>query len=80
MLKRSFVSVIVVSIILVIYYIFIIFNILLPIVYFIFAISPFLLVWVAYTIIRFDTYHGKEFSDDEEWGYQDINKEELDIF
>jgi hypothetical protein len=79
MLKKSFFPVTIVSLILLIYCTFINFKILLPIVYFIFGISPFLLVWVVYAIIRFDTYKGKEFSADEEWGYQDKNKEDLDI-
>ena len=44
--------------------------------YFIFSISPFLLVWLVYTVLRFGTYTGKEL-DEEEWGYQDKSKDEL---
>lgn len=69
-----------VSIVLVVYCTLIGFDISLPFVYFIFTISPFLMVWLVYTIIRFGVYNGKEFRDDEEWGYQDKDKEELNIF
>ena len=69
MVKKPSFAVATVSIILLIYCILINFNIALPVAYFIFSISPLLLVWVAYTIIRFGTYRGKEFNTDEEWGY-----------
>jgi hypothetical protein len=78
-IKRPFFAVTVVSIILVIYCILINFSIYLPVAYFIIGISPLLLGWLAYTIIRFGSYKGKEFSTDEEWGYQDKTREELDI-
>jgi hypothetical protein len=44
--------------------------------YFIFSISPFLIIWVAYTVLRFGIYEGKNL-DEEEWGYQDKSKDEL---
>lgn len=44
--------------------------------YFIFSISPFLLIWLAYTVLRFGIYEGKNL-DEEEWGYQDKSKDEL---
>jgi hypothetical protein len=76
--KPSF-PVAVVSIILLIYCVLINFNVSLSLVYFIFSISPFLLIWVAYTIIRYGKYEGKELGENEEWGYQDKNKEDLDV-
>jgi len=36
-----------------------------------FSISPFLVVWMAYTIIRYAPYNGRELKEDEEYGYQD---------
>jgi hypothetical protein len=45
-----------------------------------FFISPFLVAWMAYRIIRYDTYTGKDLKEDEEWGYCDKKKEELNIF
>ena len=36
-----------------------------------FLISPFLVIWMAYTILRHAKYDGRELEEDEEWGYQD---------
>jgi len=44
-----------------------------------FLLSPFLVIWMVYRVIRYDSYHGKELND-EEWGYADKNKEELNVF
>ena len=35
-----------------------------------FAASPFLVVWMAFTIMKYGKYSGPEL-DDKEWGYQD---------
>jgi len=45
-----------------------------------FLASPFLVVWMAYTILKYASYTGRELAEDEEWGYQDKNKDELGIF
>jgi len=58
MIKKPVFAVAVVSIVLVIYCILIGFNISLSVVYFIFSISPLLLAWLTYTIIRFGVYEG----------------------
>jgi hypothetical protein len=34
---------------------------------------------MAYTILRFGTYNGKELTPDEEWGYQDKDRDELGV-
>ena len=44
-----------------------------------FFLSPFLVIWMVYRVIRYDSYHGTELSD-EEWGYADKKKEELNMF
>jgi len=44
-----------------------------------FFLSPFLVIWMVYRVIRYDSYHGKELND-EEWGYADKKKEELNMF
>ena len=36
-----------------------------------FSISPFLVIWMAYTILKNAPYHGRELKENEEWGYQD---------
>lgn len=46
----------------------------------IFFLSPLFVIWMAYRIIRYDTYHGKELEENEEWGYADKNKDELGMF
>jgi hypothetical protein len=45
-----------------------------------FLFSPFLVIWMAYAILRYATYKGKELGNDEEWGYADRNKDDLGIF
>jgi hypothetical protein len=39
-----------------------------------FALSPFCVVWMAITIMKYGKYTGPELREDEEWGYQDVNK------
>ena len=79
MIRKPIFAVVVVSLILLVYCVLIYLDLSLPVAYFTFSISPFLLAWMAYTIIRFGVYKGKEFDSDEEWGYQDRKKEDLDF-
>jgi hypothetical protein len=46
----------------------------------IFLLSPFLIAWLAYTIMKYGKYSGPELRDDEEWGYQDKDKSSLGTF
>ncbi len=39
-----------------------------------FALSPFVVVWMAVTIMKYGKYNGHELGENEEWGYQDVNK------
>lgn len=41
-----------------------------------FAASPLLVIWMAITIMKYGKYSGRELDDKEEWGYQDITREE----
>jgi len=79
MIKKPFFAVAAVTVVLLIYCILIGFNISLPVAYLIFGISPILITWLVYTIIRFGKNKGKEFDTGEEWGYQDRTKQDLDI-
>ena len=36
-----------------------------------FAASPFLVIWMAYTILKYGKYSGPELEENQEWGYQD---------
>ncbi|GEO11566.1 hypothetical protein [Segetibacter aerophilus] len=38
---------------------------------FMFSISPILVIWMAYTIVRYASYNGRELKENEEYGYQD---------
>jgi hypothetical protein len=38
---------------------------------FMFSISPFLVIWMVYTILKFAPYNGRELEENEEYGYQD---------
>ena len=77
MLRKPNFAVATASIILFIYCLLVLRNS--PIAYFIFSISPVLVLWVAYSIIRFGVFRSKELKEDEEWGYDDKNKEELGV-
>jgi hypothetical protein len=80
MIKKPMFAVAVVSALLLVYCILVHFESQSPLIYFIFSISPLLLLWMAYAIIRHGIYDGKELEQDDEWGYQDTNKEELGVF
>jgi hypothetical protein len=45
-----------------------------------FFFSPLILIYLAYVIIRYGEYHGRELNENEEWAYGDKKKEELGIF
>ncbi len=45
-----------------------------------FSLSPFLLIWIVYSIIRHGKFEGKELGEKDEWGYTDKDKNELGIF
>ena len=45
-----------------------------------FFLSPFLVIWMVYRILRYDRYTGSELKDGEEWGYADRNKDDLKLF
>jgi len=40
-----------------------------------FLLSPFIVIWMAYTIIRYGKYDGRQLEENEEWGYQDRTRE-----
>lgn len=48
--------------------------------YFMFGGAPFLLLWLAFTIVRHGKYTGPELKENEEWGYQDKDKDSLGTF
>ena len=36
-----------------------------------FSLSPFLVLWMVYTILKYAPFCGRELKENEEWGYQD---------
>jgi hypothetical protein len=78
MFRKPIFAVITISVILIAYCVLLNTNAPLSLSYFIFSISPFLLLWLVYAVLRFGTYVGKDL-DEEEWGYQDKNKDELGV-
>jgi lipopolysaccharide export LptBFGC system permease protein LptF len=80
MLKKPVFAVAVTSIAVILYNILPQFSINSNIAAIIFVASPFLMVWMAYTILKHGKYNGKELADKEEWGYQDKNRDQLGMF
>jgi hypothetical protein len=44
-----------------------------------FLVSPFLLIWMVVTVLKSGKYEGPELGENE-FGYQDKNKDDLGIF
>ena len=45
-----------------------------------FLAAPAVLGWMAYTILKYGKFNGKELGPDEEWGYSDKDKNSLGVF
>ena len=78
MFRKPVFAVIVVSIFLLVYCVLLNSGAPSSISFFIFSVSPFLLIWLAYTVLRFGIYKGTELNE-AEWGYQDKSKDELGV-
>jgi hypothetical protein len=71
MKKAAIIPVITVSAILLIYTILSALGTAPNVILFIFALSPFLMVWMVLSVIRYGKFTGKELRDDQHWGYED---------
>lgn len=40
-----------------------------------YPISPLLVIWMVYTVIRYGSYSGRELREGQEWGYEDVDLE-----
>lgn len=69
--KFEKIPIIIVSSLLFFYSLILYFDIFLPVAFGIFFISPFAIIWMAYSIIRYGKYKGRELEEGEEWGYAD---------
>lgn len=77
MYKQSSFAVVFATVYLLIYVLFLQLNILSNVTAVLFFFSPAVLVWLAYTVIRYGTYKGAVLKEDEHWGYQDFPDKHL---
>ncbi|WP_069659024.1 hypothetical protein [Arcticibacter eurypsychrophilus] len=47
---------------------------------YLFLTSPFLMIWLVYTVLKDDHEQYPELGEDQEWGYRDKPKDKLDRF
>jgi hypothetical protein len=73
MLKKSAFATIFVTAYLIVYYILFYAGAAGIIISAMFAASPFLVVWMAITIIKHGKYTGTSLSENQEWGYEDVD-------
>ena len=79
-MKRPAVAAILATIYLVLYCITLQFEYLRPIGMYMFLFSPLIVLWLVYTVIRHGRYTGRELDEQEEFGYQDREKDSLGMF
>lgn len=75
MLKHSLITTAFASIYLLLYVVLLQFEAANNIASVLFFFSPLVLLFLAYSILRYGTYNGKEFTETDEWGYQDKHAE-----
>lgn len=80
MKKNENIAVITVTGLFLFYCVLVITNSFIELVYAIFFTSPFLIAWMVYAIIYKGKYTGKELNENEEWGYGDKRRDELNLF
>ncbi len=72
MKKAEWIPVIIVSAFLLVYLIMEFFNRTPGITRLIFSLSPLLIVWLVYSVIRYGDKNSRKLKNDEEWGYADM--------
>jgi hypothetical protein len=45
-----------------------------------FSLSPFLVIWMVYVVLKYGKFNGRELNPDEEWGYSDRSRDTLGTF
>lgn len=71
MLKNSSFSVIAVTTYLIIYCVLLQIEYTQWLAFRMFLFSPFLVIWMVYTVLKYGVYAGRELAEGEEYGYQD---------
>ncbi len=72
MKKAEWIPVLFVSVVLVVYLVMEFLNLSPAITHFTFSLSPLLIVWLVFSIIRYGDKNVRELKSDEEWGYADM--------
>lgn len=80
MLRKPGFAVFVTTFYLILYYILFNFQAPTSVIATMFIFAPFLVAWMAYTILRYGEFKGKELEENEEWGYSDKDKQSLNTF
>ncbi len=78
--RHEYIPVTVVSLLLLVYCILIGFQLAPTVIIIIFIASPFLVIWLVYQVIRYGKQDVPKLPEDDEWGYADTSKEDLDTF
>ncbi len=78
-MNKAILSVLSVTAYLLVYIVLININVPLIIPFYMLVASPVLLIWMIYAVLK-DGFNYPELSEEEEWGYRDKAKEDLDIF
>jgi len=70
-MKHDTIAVAGVSLLLLIYTMFASLELFLSFVYLIFAVSPVLIIWMVWVVLKFGEYEGNELANKQEFGYED---------
>jgi hypothetical protein len=76
-MKRDILSATIVTTYLVVYTVLFHAGAPLPVLGSMFLLSPFLVLWMVYSIIKHGVYKGKELEETEEWGYADKERKKF---
>lgn len=79
-MSKSIVITSLVTMYLVIYHVLFLYNASFRLLAAMFVLSPFLVGWMAYTILKDKNYKSRELEEGEEWGYADRDRSSLGTF
>lgn len=74
------IPVFIVSFLLILYVVLVLTNAPLKITGLLFFLSPFLVIWMVISVLKSKKFTGKDLKEGEEWGYADMQKDELGMF
>ena len=80
MFRNPIFSTIIVTSFLVVYQVLCVLGIASAITFTIFFISPLLIIWMVLSILKDKKTNVRELKEEEEWGYNDVDKDSLGVF